>query len=185
MEFAEKSYTPETEKPRVLYHASSNRSIVEFEPRAITIRDPEEGSVVFATPDFAMTTCFIVNYPFVQSGAFNGMHYAVIADKEKFLEADTGGAIYTLPSATFQNDPEKGLGDKEWTSKELVKPSEKVEVTSGLEAMLDNGVQVYFVDKQQYNEIVHAADHGLSLLHSLQSENEIRGTNLKQLPDEA
>lgn len=45
-------------RPKILYHASPNRSINVFEPRREKVRDPEEGPVVFATPDKALASAF-------------------------------------------------------------------------------------------------------------------------------
>lgn len=171
------------EKPEKLYHASSNRSIEQFVPRADKVRDPAEGPRVFATPDKRMSTVFLVGTDdsWANSGAFNGVPYLVISDKERFTKLDQGGAIYHLPSASFENDPEKGLGELEWTSKEAVTPTGKEEHESALDAMVNHGVQVYFVDADTFAAIDGAADHGLSILRSLTSENQRRGVNAVEL----
>ena len=171
------------EKPEKLYHASSNRSIEQFVPRAEKVRDKTEGPRVFATPDKRMSTIFIVGTDdsWTHSGAFNGIPYVVISDKDRFTQLDKGGAIYHLPSTTFENDPEKGLGELEWTSKEVVDPTGKEEHESALDAMVNHGVQVYFVDAETFVAINAAPDHGLSILHSLTSENQRRGVNAVRL----
>jgi len=63
------------------------------------------------------------------------------------------------------------MGEKEWTSREPVKPLSETEHPSALDAMIENGVQVYFVDKKTFDEIAAADDHGRQLLASLRSEN--------------
>ena len=170
------------QKPEILYHASDNRKVKEFEPRALGIRDSNEGPRVFATPDKALASCFLVRYKWIKLGLFNDIHYIVIAEKDKFLETDKGGAIYSMPNTTFQTDLEKGLKDLEWTSKEPVKPVGKEEFSSGLEAMLQSEVLVYFVDLEKFNTIQQASDHGQSILRTLKSENELRGMYFKSLP---
>lgn len=171
------------EKPDKLYHASSNRSIEQFEPRARKTRDVTEGPRVFATPDKRLSTVFMAGTDdsWTHKGAFNGVPYIIISDKERFMELDKGGTIYHLPGETFENDPEKGMGTLEWTSKEAVTPIEKEEHQSALDAMVNHGVQVYFVDPETFAAINAAPDHGLSILHSLTSENQRRGVNAVEL----
>jgi hypothetical protein len=167
------------EKPSVLYHASFKRDIEVFEPRNETVRDTDEGPQVFATPDKRLATAFMIptNDTWANSGAFNGVPYLVVGDEEKFRNLDKGGAIYTLPSDTFNTDPTKGLGDMEWTSSEAVRPVAKEEYESALEAMLHIGVQVYFVDMATYRATQNAEDHGYSILKGLLSLNEHRNIN--------
>jgi len=47
--------------------------------------------------------------------------------------------------------------------------------------MIENGVQVYFVDQATFSELKKAPDHGLSILKKLESENQKRGQNVTQL----
>lgn len=166
----------EIEKPPVLYHASLNKDVKEFEPRAETFRDPEEGPVVFATPDKAYASCFIVsgiNDRWCQISVFDGsIHVMIISDKERFLKIDKGGAIYALPSETFETDPEKSKTGREWTSREPVKPSDKTEYKTGLQAMIENDVQVYFVDRKTFERIQKSEDYGFEIIKSLKSENQ-------------
>lgn len=168
------------EKPAVFYHASTNKDIQEVEPRRRSYRDSNEGPVVFAAPDKALASIFLL--PARYSGKFNGIPYAVITDpREDFLNKDKGGRIYTLPGDTFGNDPAKGLGTEEWTSKERIKPTESVEYESALDAALEQGVQVYFVDEATNQAIKESNDHGLSILEGIKSENQRRNINIKPL----
>lgn len=167
------------EKPDKLYHASSNRSIEKLAPRSEKIRDESEGPRVFATPDKRIASIFMASTDdsWTNSGAFNGIPYIVISDRERFEKLDNGGAIYHLPNTTFESDPMKGLGELEWTSRENVEPTDKEEHESALKAMIDHGVQVYFVDAKTFADINASDDHGLSILKSLESENRRLGTN--------
>ena len=168
----------EKEKPAVLYHASSSKDIEEFKPRAESVRDPNEGPVVFATPDIAYASCFIVpsTDAWSQKSVFitesgESMHVVIIGDKERFQKIDKGGAIYFLPSDKFETDLEKNMKDREWISRKPVKPSGKTEYRTGLQAMLENGVQVYFVDKKTFEEIKKSEDHGLEIIKTLKPES--------------
>lgn len=156
------------DKPPVLFHASSNTNIEVFEPRSNKVRDAKEGPKVFATPSRALASVFLIETDdsWVGSGVADGVPYIIISDEERFKKLDKGGAIYSLPNATFENDPNKGLGKFEWTSAEPVKPVLKETITSALNDMLHHGVKVYFVDKDtylKYKEVVDPAD----IIHTL------------------
>ena len=172
------------DKPEFLYHASENTDIQIFEPRKNSFRDPSEGPVIFATPDKTMSSVFIVpaNDSWTHSGLFGNVHYFICGDEERFKNVDKGGAIYQLPSATFETDPTKGLGIREWVSKVPVKPLNKEVFESGLEAMLLMGVQVYFVDDEIFKTIDRSSDHGNELMRNTVSENTKRMINVFEIP---
>lgn len=171
------------EKPSVLYHASSRSDIEEFEPRAEKTRDPNEGPVVFASPDKASVTRFLVptNDSWTQISSFHKVHTIIISDEARFRALDKGGTVYALSSDTFNLTDEKHHPD-EWTSRKAVRPKEKIEYPSALEAMLDQSVQVFFVNAEILKKIRESQDHGLSILRTLQSENQKRGKNHISLP---
>lgn len=165
---------------KAVYHASRNLNVEEFQPRSASIRDPNEGAVVFATPSKALATMFMANTSdsWVTCGLQNRVPYIVISDRHRFEAGDHGGAIYTLPGDTFVADPSKGMGEMEVTSKSAVKPIAKQVYKSALAAMLEHGVQVYFVDKPTYKAINSSQDDGLSILQTLESENQRLGINI-------
>ncbi|SRR5258706_2641299 len=147
-------------RPKYLYHASENKDIEILEPRMQSVRDSEEGPVIFSTQDKALSTCFIVNTDstWADMGRVNNTIYFVCNDEKRFRELDKGGAIYTLESRGFKVDPNKGMGLDEWVSKTSIRPIEKIEYESGLEAMMENGVKVFFVDHGKFNKIMSSND---------------------------
>ncbi|MFA6536464.1 MAG: hypothetical protein WC250_00440 [Candidatus Paceibacterota bacterium] len=172
---------PTPEKPPFLYHGSAHKHIEELEPRNESVRDPGEGPVVFATQELALATIFMAA-GVVESGKSGDVPYAVIVGtKEIFKRDDNGGHVYILPSASFEKDPNKGLGEYEWTSKKKIKPDKKIEYSSTLDAMVGKGVQVYFVDKDVHERIRESNDHGLEILKGLKSENQMTGVNIRSL----
>lgn len=173
----------EIPRPKFLYHASSNKNISVFEPRNQSIRDPGEGKMVFGTPDLSFATMFLVRSKddWSHKGKFKGVYYNVINDRKRFEEMDKGGSIYILPSESFTTDSTKGMGTIEWFSKVPVKPIKEIDYSSGLQAMLDNGVQVYFVDKETWNKIQNSNDRGHEILSKLESENKRVGKNAKDI----
>ncbi len=137
-------------KPEKFYHGSSDRNIEELEPKQKSYRKKEEGELLFASPDMAGATLFLVRMYDNDSskGYENGTYYYVISNKEKFMELDKGGTIYELPDAHFTLDPKQW--SREWSTKEKVKPLNKIHFDSGLQAMIENGVKVYFIDKETF-----------------------------------
>jgi len=182
----EQHFSPEKNKPPFLYHASANREIKTFEPRAKSVRDPEEGPVIFATPDLALATTFLVseaNDSWTQIGKMDGVPYMVIRDKKHFMRRDKGGSIYKFNSDSFTSHPHRGMEKDEWVSKDPVTPAEKTDVESALDAMIENGVQVFFVDKKTFNRIKHDAD-SFDVIRTLESENKRRGKNVVEFTNE-
>ena len=59
----------------------------------------------------------------------------------------------------------------------------KEEYESGLEAMIDHGIQVFFVNKETFEKIQESNDHGNKIIRSLESENMKRGQNAVDIPD--
>jgi hypothetical protein len=168
---SERNFIPKPEKPAVLYHASRNADIESFEPRIGKRRDENEGAQIFATPSKAMATMFLVETDdsWTQSGAMDGVPYIIISDKERFTALDTGGTIYSLPSDTFETDLDKGLRELEYTSEESVVPIDTEQVDSALNAMVEHGVNVYFVNQEIFIQIQESSDHGEAIVNSLEA----------------
>lgn len=166
--------------PKYLYHASPNRNLKVLKPRKESFRNENEGPVVFATPEMSYASCFLVNTSdsWVKISRWSdnpnkkGPWYFICSDKERFRNEDIGGAIYTLPPEGFKTDPDKGTGTAEWISKESVTPIGKTVYESALEAMISNGVQVVFTDRETMKKIEESDDHGWEIVSKLKTENE-------------
>lgn len=165
--------------PTVLYHASAQQGLTEIHPRAESTRDLKEGAVVFATPDLAIASMFLVRAQ-QHSGLFSGVRYYV-AIKREFLEKDTGGSIYELRPEGFSYDAAKGLGELEWTSRHSVVPTKEIKCERALDFMISQGVQVYLVEPDVFSAIDVSPDHGFSILSGLISENEVRHIHVQRL----
>ncbi len=175
------------EKPEFLYHASSNKDVKEFEPRREKVRDPEEGCVIFATPDRAFASAFLMKElddSWSHKGNINGVAYVVIKDKALFNKLDKGGSIYKLSSESFSCDQTKSMSKFEWTATEKVKPLDQTDYNSDLSGMLNNGLQVYFITEDVFNQINNfkmpeEVIKLVNLLRNLKSENQLRNINYK------
>jgi hypothetical protein len=166
-------------RQKYFYHASPECGLKEIKPHMKTLpKDFTEGSVVFATDNFPFATMFLTPHDdsWANGGTFNNIPYFVISDRERFMESDKGGCIYLVGSESF-----KRLNNYEWFSKKRLKIRGKVNFTSGLTAMLIMGVQVFITTPKIYMQIKKAKDHGLSILNSLESENEKLGFKVDKL----
>ncbi|MEZ6255630.1 MAG: hypothetical protein R3B92_02550 [Patescibacteria group bacterium] len=161
------------DKPKFLYHGSSNPNIQIFKPFAKTYRNPKEGAVIFAAPTKAAATKFIVSCDDSWSalGRFGSTYYALYSDEVRFKNNDIGGALYTLPSNTFYIDPDYTGSYSEWVSKDAVVPVEVEHFSSGLTAMFSYGVHVYFTSPSVLDQLRSAQDHGYALLKTLTPAN--------------
>jgi len=173
------------EKPETLYIGTKTKGIKEFTPRRGNYRDENEGPVIFSTPDKALASIFTIegcNDSWTKIGYYGDILVVVICmNREDFLKIDKGGFIYEVPSDTFDYNPNLGMGEKEWTSREPVKPINETSHSSTLDVMVDNGVQVYFVDKKTFDDIWDADDYRKEIIFGLTSENSRRGKNVKVL----
>lgn len=175
----------EIEKPAILYHASLVKNLDQLNPDNKTTRDENEGKVIFAGANLAEVSRFLVptDDSWTLIATYNNIPTMIIRDEHRFRELDKGGTIYQLPSDTFAiNNPDH---PNEWTSSEPVKPlDEKIEVESALDMMIDNGVQVYFVDDATFERIKEVEDKGYIILNTLESENKRLGKNSVVIPEE-
>jgi hypothetical protein len=134
--------------------------------------------VVFATDDFAFATQFLVPHDdsWANGGAIGDVLFFIISDRDKFSRKDTGGSIYLVSSRNFRK-----YNKREWFSRNKVDTESEICFSSGLDAMIINGVQVYFVDKDLYQKMQESPDHGAPIMNGLVSENEKRGLKVKKL----
>ena len=137
-------------KPKFLYHASPKCNLKIIEPRKNTAPSGfKEGPVVFATDNFSFSTHFLVPHDdsWANGGAFGDVIYFVISDWKRFKKADKGGCVYLIPSNNFIK-----FNKREWFTRKSVKPVSLVRFSSGLDAMIITGVQVYIVDSNDYSD---------------------------------
>ena len=168
------------ERPERLYHGSPVQGLAEIAPRRDSVRHPDEGPAVFASPSPAIATLFAVRAP-GELGAFNDHPYILLHERDRDRVAGAAGSVYAVPSGTFICNPALGMGPLEWRSEVAVRPLAEVPCASVLEAMIAAGARVYFVDDETMRRIRESADHGYEILRRLQSENERRGHALPPL----
>lgn len=144
-------------KPTELYHGSPRGDIEEFIPKISSGSGEAAGPQVYASQDRLIATIFTCNLRGIRWGVRmigTTLHVSIVLTREEFMERDTGGYIYVLPSDSFVSDSSIGLGEDEWASPVPVKPLRKIRIESSLNAMLESSVKVYFVTLDQYLKMI-------------------------------
>lgn len=143
------------DKPQNLYHASSRTNIEEFEPRNNAPRYSGEVSLVFATPREALAAMFLAPADIPIEISIYGNEYILFieSDPQTYQEKDGGGAIYTLPTDSFETDHVHGMKEIEWYSKVPVKPISKTIYKTSTEALDEFNIKRYFVSHQTMEKI--------------------------------
>ena len=142
-------------RPEKLYHASPSTDVLKFEPRNEYPRYTGEAKLIFATPYEELAAMFLVPRDIETEISIYGDRYVVFinSNEESYVERDKGGAIYTLPSESFETDSVHGMGEIEWYSKVPVTPISKVVYRTSIEAMDRFNVDRFFVDNDTIEKI--------------------------------
>lgn len=143
------------DKPQNLYHASTSTDIEEFEPRNNSPRYSGEVNLVFATPSEALAAMFLAPADIPIEISIYGDEYVLFieSDRKTFQKKDRGGAIYTLPTDSFETDNVHGMKEIEWYSKVPVRPIAKKIYNTSVEAMDKYNIKRYFVSHQTMDKI--------------------------------
>jgi len=163
-----------TKKPGKLYTSSQVGKIKKLIPQKGRHRNADEGNVIFATPDKALASIFLVknnNDSWMEIGYFNDIPYTVInMDKKEFIENDCGGSMYEVASNKFRFEANLGMGDKEWISNDPITVLNEQNYPSALNAMIENNVYVFFVKNETFTKIKRSKDHGFKIMSKLVAE---------------
>lgn len=154
------------QKPEYLYHASSCINISEFEPRNESPRYQGEVNLVFATPYLGVAAMFLVSRDIPTEISIYGDKYVVFINSSEadYSLKDKGGAIYILPTDTFETDSINGMGEIEWVSKVSVRPISKEIFETSMKAMDKYDVDRYFVSDATFQQIQADPAHALNLV---------------------
>ena len=155
-------------KPEVMYHASSESDIAEFEPRNESPRYVGEENLVFATPYKEVAAMFLVPRSIPAEISKYGDSYVVFVNgtENEFRSLDKGGAIYKLPADSFETNRDVGMGDTEWVSRRTVKPISKTLYKLSTEALRENGVNIYFLKDDVFQRVKANPSNGLDIVKS-------------------
>lgn len=139
-----------------VYHASPDVNLKTIIPKRTMSKDKYIGDFVFATTDKKLAAMYLAT-----RGIATLMHHVsdtpfivMSSSSDEYLQSDAGGAIYTLPGATFEPTPQHELSESEMVSKVMVEPLDKEVYKTSIEAMKHHGVAIYFVDQPTFKCIV-------------------------------
>jgi hypothetical protein len=167
-------------KPKQLYHGSNNKFQDALKP-ILENGTPDRlhtRAAVFATERIDVASLFMFPVSTLHSIGFEeDIAYICIWGKyEDFAARKDLGYLYVLPSDTF----EKVGKEYEWQSFVEVKPDEVREFDSIVDAIIQYGAQVYFIeDDFVFDKIVSDKNDRSLILQNLISENQRRNVNVK------
>lgn len=141
------------EKPKHLYYGSAEKNITIFKPTPNEFMGAEK-DFFFASPDRNAAIAYMYSGRPWSSRVDNdtGIISSIFPiTREEFIGQDKGGAVYVFSPEKFTSHPKRK--HYEWVTEESIKP-ESVEVfASGLKAMEDAGIKMYFLGSlERYNE---------------------------------
>jgi hypothetical protein len=170
-----------SEKPQELYHGSGFKLEGSLEP-ILDNSSPDHihnQPAVFATERIDLAALFICPTEALFSIGFEQdiAYICIWGTPEEFKEKDKEGFIYVLPSDSF----EKIGKSYEWQSFKEVTPKEIKSFSNSLDGMIENGVQVYFIDDNSiFDLIVENKTNRAPILQKLPSENERQNKDIKK-----
>ena len=139
-----------------VYHASPDSNLKAIVPKRTMSKDVYIGDFVFATTNKKLAAMYLAI-----RGVSTLMHHAsdtpfivMSSSPDEYLRSDPGGAIYTLPGATFEPTPQLELSESEMVSRVRVEPLDKEVFKTSIEAIKRHGVAIYFVNQPTFERIV-------------------------------
>ncbi len=163
-----------------LYHGSSHKITGPLQP--ILVQDTPDHihtkPSVFATERKDLAALFMFPEKLISSIGFEQdiPFICIWGTNEEFNGKKLTGYLYIFNSQDF----EKVGKEYEWQSFKPVSPVEVKEFPSVIDALIDNGVQVYFInDDPTFDKIVEHKFNRAPILKDLTSENQKRQKNIK------
>ncbi len=168
-------------KPDKLYHGSNYKIGETLKP--LLLKDSPDHihnkAAVFATEKIDIAAMFMFPADILHSIGFeNNIAYICIwGEAQEFKDKDPGGFVYVLPVESF----EKIGKEYEWQSFQEVSPLETKFYPSVISGMMENYVQVYFInDEIIFDQIVIQKNNRAPILKNIVSENEKVGINIRR-----
>lgn len=138
-----------------LYHASANKNLEVLEPQRTLSKNKYIGDYVFATADRVLAVMYLIpkGYGSIMDSASKPPKILICADEVELRSKDTGGAIYTLAGADFEESPQLELKAYERASKKPVTPLSKEVFDSVFEAWQKFGIVPKFIDQPTFDRL--------------------------------
>lgn len=141
----------------ILYHASSNKNLKLITPQPTMSNDVLIGNYVFATEYLLLAIMYLANkgVPVMMNPEKDNPTIVISANEKDYINNDIGGAIYELDGEHFKETPQEDLSDFEKVSTTPIKPMSCTDYASSLKAMQDFGIKIYFVDEEQFKNLIN------------------------------
>lgn len=141
----------------ILYHASPIKDLKVIEPKRTLSKNVDIGNFVFATSDNRLAAMYLATKGNAILLNVNSQlpRIIILNSPENYLRNDTGGAIYKVYDENFVKTPQDGLEDSELVCDSRVIPIDKTGYNTSLDAMKEAGIEVYFVNQTQFDDIVN------------------------------
>lgn len=149
-----------TNIPKYLYHGSSRSDLKVIYPKKTLSKDKYIGDFVFASHDKILAIMYMTVKGFysLMSTDTTPPYIVICADENEYKQKDREVSIYNLPSDSFEESPQEELKEYEFVSHQQVVPESFETYPNALTAFNQNNIDVYFVNKQVFDQIVEAGD---------------------------
>lgn len=146
--------------PKYLYHGSSQSGLKVIHPKRALSKDEYIGGFVFASHNKTLAIMYTTAKGFysLMSADSSPAYIVICADENeyKYKQNDKEVSIYTLPSDSFEESPQEELQEYEFVSRQSVVPESFEIYPNALTAFSQNNIDVYFVNKQVFDQIIAA-----------------------------
>jgi hypothetical protein len=170
------------DKPSKLYHGSSKKINGPLLPILLENNSSDythTRPAVFATEKADIAAMFMFPANLISSICFEQdiAFICIWGTAKEFDEKKVEGFLYIFSSESF----EKVGKEYEWQSFNAVTPVEIKEYQSVIDGMIEQGVQVYFInDDTIFDQIVENKNNRAPIVSKLASENQRRNINIKK-----
>lgn len=146
---------------KYLYHGSSQSGLKILHPKKTLSKDQYIGDFVFASHNKTLAIMYMTvkGYYSLMSTGTTPPYIVICANEKEYKEKDDSAvSIYKLSSNSFEATPQEELKEYEFVSRKPVVPESFETYPNALTAFSQNNIDIYFVNKQVFDQIVVAGD---------------------------
>jgi hypothetical protein len=125
-------------------------------PQRTLSHDKYIGDFVFATENKRLALMYLAPKGFstLMNPKLPNPNIVVCGEAENVIKKDKGGSLYVLDGKSFRETPQEGLSDYEMVSLKPVVPLEEIDYPGVINALLEEGISVYFTDESTFNSLI-------------------------------
>lgn len=149
-----------TNIPKYLYHGSGQSGLKIIYPKKTLSKDEYIGDFVFASHNKTLAIMYMTvkGYYSLMSTDTTPAYIVICSDEKEYKKKDGEVSIYKLPSGSFETTPQEELKEYEFVSRQPVTPESFETYPNALTAFSQNNIDVYFVSKPVFDQIVKAGN---------------------------